>query len=98
MTNSVRLSVKECDFAGRPAHVVLTACIMSIIIITTLGGSGGAPWVFFTYRSLLLAAAVFAAIGTRHSDWRVCRVFLASTAVLFALMLVSVLRIPRTHF
>jgi len=82
----------------RRLDLAITACLFSILIITTLGGSGGAPWVFLTYRTLLVVIAVLGAIGTRHSEFRISRVFLACTAILFALMLTSIERIPGSHF
>jgi hypothetical protein len=79
-------------------QLAITLCVIALVVVTTLGGSGGATWVFFTYRSLLVAIAILAAIGSRHADLRICRVFLATTGVLFGLMLVSLLRIPGSHF
>src|SRR5947209_5320787 len=71
---------------------------MALIVITTLGNSGGAPPVFFTYRTLLLCIAILSAIGSHRSDWKISRVFVGSVAILFLLMLVSVFRIPGSHF
>jgi O-antigen ligase len=79
-------------------QLAVTVCVIALIIVTTLGGSGGAPWAFLTYRTLLVVIAVLSAIGTRHADLKICRVFLACTLVAFALMLISVLRIPGSHF
>ena len=45
-------------------QLAITICVMALIIVTTLGGSGGAPWVFFTYRTLLLLIATLGAIGS----------------------------------
>jgi O-antigen ligase len=81
-----------------PLQLALTACLVLLVIVTTLGGSGGAPWVFFTYRTSLVAIAVLSALGSWNADLRICRVFLACTAVLFSLMLISLLRIPGSHF
>ena len=52
----------------------------------------------FTYRTLLVAIAVLGALGSWNADLRMCRVFLACTGVLFSLMLISLLRIPGSHF
>jgi O-antigen ligase len=79
-------------------QLAVTVCVIALIIVTTLGGSGGAPWAFLTYRTLLVVIAILCAIGTRHADLKICRVFLACTLVSFALMLISVLRIPGSHF
>jgi O-antigen ligase len=79
-------------------QLAITICVVALIVITTLGGSGGAPWVFFSYRTLLLVIAILSAIGSRQADYRLNRVFLACTVALFALMLISVLRIPASHF
>src|SRR6185503_21015365 len=79
-------------------QLAITICVASVILVTTLGNSGGAPWVFFTYRTLLVAIAVLCAIGSRQADSRTSRLFLACVAVVFGLMLVSILRIPGSHF
>jgi O-antigen ligase len=79
-------------------QLAITVCLIALIVLTTLGGSGGAPWVFFTYRSLLMLVAILSAIGSGRSELKVHSVFLALTALLFGLMLVSVLRIPGSHF
>ena len=79
-------------------QLAITICVVSLIIVTTLGGSGGAPWVFFTYRSLLVAIAILSAIGSRHADLRISRAFLACTGLFFILTLISVLRIQGSHF
>src|SRR5215472_5209019 len=79
-------------------QLVITACVISLITVTTLGGSGGAAWVFFTYRTLLIAIAILCAIASRDADWRISRSFLALTALVFVLMLVSLLRIQGSHF
>jgi O-antigen ligase len=71
---------------------------MSLIVVTTLGGSGGAPWVFFTYRTLLILTTVLCVIGSRRSEDRGWPVFLGLTGLVLALMLVSVLRIRGSHF
>jgi O-antigen ligase len=77
---------------------VITVCVVSLIIVTTLGGSGGAPWVFFTYRTLLVLIAILCAIGSRSGDLRTCRIFLAGVALLFVIALISLQRIPGSHF
>jgi O-antigen ligase/Flp pilus assembly protein TadD len=79
-------------------QLAVTICIVSLIVVTTLGTSGGATWAFFTYRTLLVLVAVLAAIGSRRSEYGICRLFLGFTGVAFALMLASVLRIPGSHF
>src|SRR5579864_7375973 len=81
-----------------PLQLAITLCIIALVVITTTGSSGGAPIVFFTYRSLLLCIAILSAIGSRQSESRISRGFLFCVAVLFLLMLASVLRIPGSHF
>jgi hypothetical protein len=76
----------------------VTLCVVTLIVVTTLGNSGGAAWVFFTYRTLLVLIAILCAIGSRGSDFKVSRTFLTCTGLLFALTLISVLRIPGSHF
>lgn len=71
---------------------------MSLIVVTTLGGSGGAPWVFFTYRSLLILTTILSMIGSRGTEDRISPVFLGLVALVLALMLTSVLRIHGSHF
>src|SRR5262245_4623450 len=79
-------------------QLAITACVLSLIVVTTLGGSGGAPWVYLTYRTLLIAIAILGAIGARRAALRTARIFLTCTVLLFALMLISVLRIQGSHF
>jgi O-antigen ligase len=81
-----------------PLQLAITVCAIGLIVVTTLGTSGGAPSVFFTYRTLLLVIAVLSAIGTRRSDWIISRIFISLVVILFFLMLVSVIRIPGAHF
>ena len=69
-----------------------------LIIVTTLGGSGGAPWVFFTYRTDLIVIGILSALGSRRRDLRICPMFLALVGFLLGLMLISVLRIQGSHF
>jgi O-antigen ligase len=79
-------------------QLAITICIVFLIVVTTLGGSGGAPWTFLSYRTILAVIAILCAIGSRNADYRTNRVFLMSIVLLFALMLISVLRIPGSHF
>jgi O-antigen ligase len=79
-------------------QLAMTLCVIALLIVTTLGGSGGAPWVFFTYRTLLLVIAVLGAIGSWQSDQRIWPVYLSGTGLVLALMLLGVLRIPGSHF
>jgi O-antigen ligase len=79
-------------------QLVIALCVISLIVVTTLGGSGGAPWVFFTYRTLLILTAVLGVIGSRNSDDRICPIFLSLAGLVLALMLISVLRIRGSHF
>ena len=71
-------------------QLAITMSVVALIIVTTLGGSGGAPWVFFTYRTLLVLIAILSAIGSQKADHKIWPVFIACTFVLFALMLMSV--------
>jgi O-antigen ligase len=79
-------------------QLAITVCLVLLIAVTTLGGSGGAPWTFLTYRSLLFLIATLGIIGSRYAETGICRGFLACTGLLLTLMLVSVLRIPGSHF
>jgi O-antigen ligase len=79
-------------------QLAMTLCIVSLIVVTTLGGSGGAAWAYLSYRTLLVLIAILGAIGSRTADYRTSRVFLIGITVLFTLMLISVLQIPGSHF
>ncbi len=79
-------------------QLVITVCVVSLVIVTTLGGSGGAPIVFFTYRTLLFVIAILSTIGSRRTDHEISRGFLALVFVLFLLMWISTMRIPGSHF
>src|SRR5437762_2995873 len=68
-------------------QLAITVCVMALIIVTTIG-SGGPTWVFLTYRTLALVIALLSTIGTRQAGLRISPIFLACTAVLFALMLI----------
>jgi O-antigen ligase len=55
--------------------------------------------VFLTYRTSLVAIAILSAIGSHNiTELKICRKFLGALLCLFALMLISVLRIPGSHF
>src|SRR5438045_3221783 len=79
-------------------QLCITICVVLLIIVTTLGGSGGAPWVFLTYRTLLLVTAVLCVIGARQAEQQISPFFLGWVGLVFVLMLVSVLRIHGSHF
>src|SRR4051794_41012210 len=79
-------------------QLAITACVMALIVVTTMGGSGGAPWVFFTYRTLAVVIGLLCTIGTRRAELRINPMFLAGTGVFFVLILISVLRIQGSHF
>jgi O-antigen ligase len=81
-----------------PLQLAIAVSVIALIVITTFGSSGGAPAIFFTYRTLLLCITVLCGIGSRRSDSRISRAFMLPVAVLFLLMLASVLRIPGSHF
>src|SRR5215469_11776084 len=79
-------------------QLAVTLCVVTVIVVTTLGNSGGAPWVFFTYRTALILIAVLSAIGSRQADERISPLFAAGVATVLGLMLISVLRISGSHF
>ena len=79
-------------------QLAITACVVCLIVVTTLGGSGGAPWVYLTYRTMLVAIAILGAIGARSAPFRTSWIFRICTVLLLALMLISVLRIQGSHF
>src|SRR5688572_5664402 len=81
-----------------PLQFAIAVCVIALVVVTTLGGSGGAAWVFLVYRTLLPLIAILCAIGVRRADLRICPLFVACVGVLIALMLVSVLRIEGSHF
>src|SRR5437660_12514667 len=93
--------ISENSFDARVSamlNAAIAICSLTVILVTTLGNSGGAPWVYFTYRSMLLAIAILCAIASRQNDERISPTFLTAVVALFGLMLVSVLRIPGSHF
>src|SRR5690242_12797398 len=79
-------------------QLAITVCIVVLVVVTTLGGSGGAPWVFLTYRTILIVSAILTTLGSRNSDFGIGRLFIAASALVFALVLISLLRIPGSHF
>ena len=79
-------------------QLAVTLCVLTLVVVTTLGNSGGASWVYLTYRTDLLVIAVLCAIASRKEPEAIKPVFLAGTALALGLMLVSVLRIPGSHF
>src|SRR6516162_8933965 len=76
----------------------ITLCVLAMLVVTTLGNSGGAPWVFFAYRTLLMVVVLLSAAGCRQAGERIHPMFLAATGVVLALMLVSVLDIRGSQF
>lgn len=81
---------------GLQALVLLAA--MTLVLITPLGGSGGAPTVFFIYRSTLLLLIILCAIGCKSMDFRIHRTFMALLIAAFTLMFLSVLRVEGSRF
>jgi O-antigen ligase len=79
-------------------QLAVTLCVVTVIVVTTLGNSGGFPWVFFTYRTTLILIAVFCAIGSRQADDRIPPLFLAGVVTVLGLMLIALWRIPGAHF
>lgn len=81
-----------------PLQFAITICVLTLILVTPLGGSGGAPWVFFVYRTLLVVITLLCAISARREDLKIAPGFLMLVAIDILLMLVSTLRIPGSHF
>ena len=79
-------------------QLAITTCVISLIVITTLGGSGGATPVFFIYRTLLLVITILCIVACRNQELRIAPALLAAVYIALALMLVSMLRIPGSHF
>src|SRR5919205_60264 len=79
-------------------QAAITICVISLIVITTLGGSGGATPVFFIYRTLLLAITILCIRGCRNEELRIAPAVLAAVCAGLGLMLVSMLRVPGSHF
>ncbi len=94
---TVGLMLQQLGIESR-LQLAITLCVAALIIVTTLGTSGGAPVVFFIYRTLLISIAILCTIGSRRADLRISAMFLAWVTVLFLLMLISVIRIPGSHF
>src|ERR1043166_9030114 len=89
--------LKKLGIEGR-LHLAVTFFVLVLIVITTFGSSGGAPPVFFVYRTALLAIAVLCTIGCRKSDLQISRFLAGVVALLFLMMLASVVRMPGSHF
>jgi O-antigen ligase len=81
-----------------PLQFAIALCVISLVVVTTLGTSGGAPPVFFTYRTLLVLITTLCVLGCHRADTQISRWFLALTMVVIALMFISVLRIEGSHF
>jgi len=79
-------------------QAAITVCVISLVVVTTFGGSAGAPWAFFVYRSLLLAICVLTLMGCRNAEMIISRRYIACVVALFVLMLISVLRVRGSHF
>ena len=79
-------------------QLAITICVVTLVLITPLGGSGGAPPVFFIYRTALLAITILCAIAYRNAEQRISRMFTGLVSVSLALMLVSMFRIQGSHF
>ena len=79
-------------------QLAITLCVIGLVVVTTLGGSGGAPVVFFTYRTLLLVITILCLCGTRRADTEIARWFVALAVLLAGLMWISVLKIEGSHF
>ncbi len=74
----------------------ITVCVVSLIIVSTLDENGAA--LFFTYRTLLVVIMILCAIGSPRSGPGISRAFLGLLALLMTLVLISVFRIPGSHF
>jgi O-antigen ligase len=81
-----------------PLQLAITLCVIGLVVVTTLGGSGGAPVVFVIYRTLLFVITILCVWGTRKADTEIARWFLALIVVLAGLMWLSVFRIQGSHF
>ncbi len=81
-----------------PIQLAVALCVIGLVVVTTLGGSGGAPAVFFIYRTLLLVITILCVWGSRKADTEIARWFLALIVLLAGLMWLSVLRIQGSHF
>ena len=79
-------------------QLAITICVILLVVVTTLGGSGGAAPVFFIYRTLLLVITVLCISGCRSEDLKINPLLLAAVSMSLALMLLSTLRIPGSHF
>jgi hypothetical protein len=85
-------------FESDRLQFAIAAGVISLILLTTLGGSGGATPVFFIYRTLLLLITILCIVACRHQQLRIAPALLAAVYVALALMLISMLRIRGSHF
>ncbi len=79
-------------------QLAITICVVTLILVTPLGGSGGAASVFFAYRTLLLATIILCTIGSLRQDLRISPVFVGLIGVNIILALISLWRIEGSHF
>src|SRR5262245_3005906 len=79
-------------------QLAITTCVISLIVITTLGGSGGATPVFFIHRTLLLVITILCVVACRNQELRMAPALLGTLYIGLALMLISVLLIRGSHF
>ena len=79
-------------------HLAITACVVALIIVTTLGANDTTHPIFFVYRTLLVSIALLCTIGALREEYRISPAYFGVVVTLFLLMLVSVLRIGGSHF
>ena len=75
----------------------IAICVVLLIVVSTLNESSGAT-VFFTYRTLLVAVSILAVIGSRRNTETISVSFLGLLSGWVILSLISVARIPGSHF
>src|SRR5262245_16630474 len=75
----------------------ITLGVISILVVPTLSDPSTATG-FFLYRTALVAIIVLSALGSRRQEARISRPFLALAAISVILSLISISRIPGSHF
>src|SRR5438105_1052086 len=79
-------------------RLAITACVVALMIVTTLGANDTAHPTFLMYRTLLICIAILCWIADPRAEYRISPIYLVLVVTLFLLMSTSVLRIGGSHF
>jgi O-antigen ligase len=80
-------------------ELLVFACLILLVAVTPLGNEGTHPTILFIHRTLLLGiVAAYAAWTNRAKLQRLCPYFIGVLALIFGIMLVSVIQWPGSLF